>query len=248
MIQIPNITSPTYDKSSVTQLNKAPKAPYSKQTVSQINNSSSKKATAQNQPSPTVQTSSVPVMKIPTLNHLLSKGQKTGIGAGIQKVRACFGWNVTDQRCDIDASAFLLGANDKVPDDSWFVFYSQPRSPDNSTVFSVNESLTDRETIFVDLTKVNQGIKKIVLVLTINEAFEHNLNFSMVKDTYIRLLDDKTGQEILSYKLEENYPNVTSMTVAEIYLHNGTWKMNPVGNGIHEDLAGQCAKYGVQIE
>ena len=31
------------------------------------------------------------------------------------------------------------------------------------------------------------------------------------------------------------------------YLHNGQWKFNPVGNGVHQDLAGQCRIYGVEI-
>ena len=113
--------------------------------------------------------------------------------------------------------------------------------------FMVNSGSIDRETIYIDLKKVNPIVTKIVFVLTINEAFEQNLNFSMVTDTYVRILEDASNKELMSYRLEENYANVTSMTVAELYLHNGAWKFNPVGNGIHDDLAGQCSKYGVQI-
>lgn len=249
MIQIPEVISPTYDRSSISKINKPPKGAVSRQSVMQLNRVAKVQSQSQDQPKDSsVSVPSVKQQSVPALVNLLSKGQKTNIGSEIRKVRACFGWNVLDQRCDIDASAFLLGANGKVIDDSWFVFYSQPQSPDGSTVFSVNQGQSDRETIFLDLTRVNPNVKKIVFVLTINEAFENNLNFSMVRDTYIRLLDDITGREILSYRLEENYANVTSMTVAEVYLHNGNWKMNPVGNGMHVDLAGQCAIYGVEIE
>ena len=38
-----------------------------------------------------------------------------------------------------------------------------------------------------------------------------------------------------------------SMTLGELYLHQGQWKFNPVGNGVHMDLAGQCALYGVTL-
>lgn len=37
------------------------------------------------------------------------------------------------------------------------------------------------------------------------------------------------------------------MTLGELYLHQGQWKFNPVGNGVHMDLARQCALYGVTL-
>ena len=189
-------------------------------------------------------------MIMPPLKNQLRKGQKTLLNSGeheLKRMKVCFGWNVTDNRCDIDASAFLITGTGKVPDDSWFVFYSQTESPDNSVIFTVDSSKKDREIISVDLDKINPQIQKIVFVLTINEAFEQNLNFSMIKDAYIRILDSSTNQEIVSYQLEEYYANVTSMTIGELYVHNGQWKFNPVGNGVHQDLAGQCAIYGVEI-
>ena len=70
----------------------------------------------------------------------------------------------------------------------------------------------------------------------------------MVKDAYIRLLNADTGKELLSFCMDQYYENVTSMTIGEIYLHNGQWKFNPVGNGVNKDLAGQCTIYGVEIE
>ena len=158
------------------------------------------------------------------------------------------GWNVRDNRCDIDASAFLLEAGGHVPADGWFVFYSQQTSPDQSVVFGSDPSGKDRELFEIDLSRLDRRIQKIVFVLTINEAFENHLNFSMVKDAYVRLLDGTTNRELMSYRMEEYYDNVTSMTIGELYLHNGQWKFNPVGNGVNKDLAGQCAIYGVNIE
>jgi len=37
------------------------------------------------------------------------------------------------------------------------------------------------------------------------------------------------------------------MVVGELYRHNGTWKVNPVGDGVAADLAGLCARYGVNV-
>lgn len=62
-----------------------------------------------------------------------------------------------------------------------------------------------------------------------------------------KAMDDRDGREILSYPLGNAFENVTSMTLGELYLHQGQWKFNPVGNGVHMDLAGQCALYGVTL-
>ena len=189
-------------------------------------------------------------LPVPRLVRPLRQGQKTALapqGGSVKRLRACFGWNVRDGRCDVDASAFLVGPGGRVPGDSWFVFYGQRQSPDGSTAFQETPGGPDREVIRVDLDRLDPGIRKIVFVLTINEAFEHGLNFSMLRDAYVRVMDAGTGQELLSYRLEEYYEAVTSMTIGELYLHNGQWKFNPVGNGVHQDLAGQCAIYGVEI-
>ena len=188
-------------------------------------------------------------IKIPPLEFPLRKGQKTALNlqqTGSDRLRVCFGWNVLDARCDVDVSAFLITQTGKVMSDEWFVFYGQPNSPDRSVTLTM-DGKTDREIIRVDLQRLHPQVQKIVFVITINEAFENHLNFSMLKDTYIRLLDDATGREIASFQLEEDSCSVTSMTMAELYLHNGQWKINPVGNGVNRDLAGQCAIYGVEI-
>ena len=188
-------------------------------------------------------------LPVPRLEYRVNKGQKTALqlpnGAG-SRLKVSFGWNIKDPRCDVDASAFLVTQNGKVISDDWFVFYSQPCSPDQSVRFQ-EDGRVDREILLVDLGKLNPQIQKIVFVVTINEALENRLNFSMLRDTYIRILDSISGREIVSYMLDEYYANVTSMTIGELYLHNGQWKFNPVGNGVHTDLAGQCAVYGVEI-
>lgn len=197
-------------------------------------------------PPPAPAAPAVRPMVIPALRNPLRKGQKTSLG-NVRRLNACFGWNVKDPRCDIDASAFLVEAGGRVPGDDWFVFYGQTQSPEKSVQFREDSSLGDREIIRIDLDLLHGSIQKIVLVLTINEAFAQNLNFSMIQEAYVRLLDGATGQELLSYRLEEYYETVTSMTIGELYLHNGQWKFNPVGNGVRQDLAGQCAIYGVEI-
>ena len=192
---------------------------------------------------------STPVrMRIPSLLNPVQKGQKIPISSpDVTSLDIRIGWNTSNPDCDIDVSAFMLGEWDKVIGDSWFVFYSQPDSPDRSLHFSQN-SREDRQEMTVDLSKIDSRVKKIVFVLTIYEAASKNLNFSMVSDAYIRLLESASKKEIASFKMNEYYSEVRSMMIGEVYEHKGIWKFNAVGNGIAGELDGLCRLYGVELQ
>ncbi len=203
----------------------------------------------QPQMAPMQQPVAAPVSKpVPQLLKPVQKGQKAAIQSAtpLTSLKACFGWNVNNAQCDVDVSAFLLGADGKVLGDDWFVFYGQTNSPDSSVIFKEDNG-ADRELVTIDLTRLNPNVKKIVFVLTINEAFDKNLNFSMVRDAYVRIMNGTDSQELVSFKMTDYYSNVISMMIGEVYQHNGAWKFNAVGNGVAKDLAGLCELYGVQV-
>ena len=184
---------------------------------------------------------------------ILKKGQKVGLtagGAALTNIQVCLGWDIKNQACDLDASAFMLGANGKVIGDDWFVFYGQTVSPDGSVRHfgdSDGSSMGDDEIIDINLQTINPNVKKITFVVTINEALEKGLNFSMVANAYVRVVNKTTGQELNRFQLTDYYANVTSMVVGEVYNHNGQWKFNAVGDGVAKDLEGLCGMYGVNV-
>ena len=184
----------------------------------------------------------------------LKKGQKTSLSQmnpNLSEIQVCLGWDILNQACDLDASAFMLGANDKVIGDDWFVFYGQPISPDGSIMHMGDStdgaSVGDDEVINVNLKKLNPNVQKIVFIVTINEALEKRLNFSMVSNAYVRVLDKSNGKELVKFMLTDYFATVTSMVVGEVYNKGGQWRFNPVGNGFAEDLAGLCGVYGVNV-
>lgn len=190
-----------------------------------------------------------PVQKpVPQLMKPVQKGQKVTMdgGSALTALKACFGWNSTNAECDVDVSAFMLGQDGKVLGDDWFVFYGQTNSPDNSTVFRMDTG-ADREIIDINLQTLNPAVKKIVFVLTINEALEKRLHFGMMKDAYVRIMNPQTNSELVSFQMTDYYNNVISMMIGEVYQHNGVWKFNAVGNGVAKDLNGLCELYGVQV-
>ena len=204
---------------------------FTRQTILSINQLT-------NQPTTNSSTEAVTPTKLPKLVRPTNKGQRIPLETRATKINACLGWNVTNPDCDVDVSAFLLDSTGKVIGDTWFVFYGQMESPDHSTVFRIGDG-KDREIISVDFTKIHPNVSKLVFVLTINDALEKRLNFSM---------DATTNTEIVSFMMDEYYENVTSMMIGELYLHNGSWKFHAIGNGVARDLAGLCEFYGVQVE
>lgn len=255
MVDIPMRSSAPVTRQTVLSINERKiEGAKTTRTITSINHTQSQPAskassgtTSSMHPS-AMHPASTPASKpLPPLVHMVQKGQKTPLenSGKLTSIKACLGWNVKNPACDVDVSAFLLGASGKVIGDSWFVFYGQTESPDHSTVFHVEDG-ADRESISVDFTKLDASVARIVFVLTINEALEKNLNFGMLQDAYIRIMDS-AGAELVSFKMDEYYSNVTSMMIGELYLHNGAWKFNAIGNGVAKDLAGLCEMYGVQV-
>ncbi len=205
-------------------------------------------AVQQSIPSAPVQNNPAPInanKPTPTLVNRVSKGSKTNIcpAGNAPQIKVCLGWHTSC--CDVDVSAFILGDNSKALGEEWFVFYGQPKSPDGALSFNGTES-QDMQSIQVNFAKLNSNAKRIVFVLTINEALQKRQNFSMISDAYLRIMDVSRNAELVSFSLTEYYSNVNSMMLGEIYLHNGNWKFNAIGNGVARDLAGLCDFYGIE--
>ena len=253
MVDTPIRSAGAMDRQSIMSINQIKiQTAKDRNSVLEINNQPKKgnayNNTQNNAASQIQQQQSISKIVVPQLNNVVRKGQKVPLESSgkLNKIEACLGWNVKNSACDVDVSAFLLSGN-KVINDDWFVFYGHPKSPDGSTVF-YEGSNPDRECVSIDFTKINSNVEKIVFVLTINEALQKRLNFSMIQDTYIRIVDVSSKVELVSFLMDEYYENVTSMMIGEIYKHNGAWKFNAIGNGVARDLAGLCEFYGVQVD
>lgn len=179
----------------------------------------------------------------------LEKGQRVNVE--LQKFTIGLGWDTnesdTGADCDLDASAFILGENRKILSDEYFVFYNNLKSPDGS-VTHTGDNLTgegdgDDESIRVDLSKINPKAVEICFVVTIHEADERRQNFGQVRNSFIRIYNTETGEEIMKYELEEDFSIETSVEFGRLYKKNGQWKFEAIGVGYKQGLAGYLAKY-----
>ena len=188
----------------------------------------------------------------------LRKGQKVDLtksNPGLTRIMVGLGWDTNrydgGYDFDLDASAFLLGANGKVPSDADFVFYSNPSDPSGSVQHGgdnrTGEGEGDDEQISVDLTKLPANVEKVDFTVTIYEAAERRQNFGQVSNAYVRIVDEATGREIIRYDLEEDFSIETALVVGEIYRHGGEWKFNAIGSGYQGGLEALCRSFGVNV-
>jgi len=127
----------------------------------------------------------------------LNKGERFSLSKaapGLTIVKIGMGWDPNDQpggpEFDLDVSAFALGANFKIPSDSYFVFYGQvgmgnciedraekglmrPITADGSIIGAIDDpdgrrsAGDDDEDMLIDLTKVNPKVEQIIICCTI---------------------------------------------------------------------------------
>ena len=188
----------------------------------------------------------------------LQKGQKVDLtkgNPGLTKIMVGLGWDVNQydggSDFDLDAAAFLIGENGKVPTDDEFIFYGNLAHKSESVVHQ-GDNLTgegdgDDEQILVDLTKVPANIAKIAFTVTIYDADVRRQNFGQVSNSFIRIVDEVSGNEMIRFDLGEDFSIETAVVVGELYRHNGEWKFNAIGGGFSGGLHALCRQYGVNV-
>lgn len=152
---------------------------------------------------------------------------------------------------DLDASAFLLAANDKVRGETDFIFYNQTRSPEGSVEHTgdnrTGEGDGDDEAVKINLAKVPADVQKIAITVTIHDAESRGQNFGQVQNAFIRVVNDQTNVEIVRFDLNEDYSTETAMIFGELYRHAGDWKFRAVGQGFSGGLGPLASSFGVNV-
>ena len=188
----------------------------------------------------------------------LSKGQTVDLtkgNPGLKNIMVGLGWDVnafdSGADFDLDAAAFMLGANGKCPTDKEFVFYGNLSHP-SGAVNHMGDNLTgegegDDEQVQVDLSKVPANVEKIAFTVTIYDAETRKQNFGQVSNAFIRLVDEANGAELIRYDLGEDFSIETAVVVGELYRNGAEWKFNAIGSGFQGGLSALCGHYGIEV-
>lgn len=182
----------------------------------------------------------------------LQKGQKIDLnkkdGSRLTNIMVGLGWKEVKQGgglmglfkqkvdVDIDASILLLNAEGKIPSKEEIIFFNHKEHSTgcvhhcgDNRVGGTSGGMDDSEQVLVDLTRVPDGIDRIVFVVNIYDCIKRKQHFGMVENAYIRIVDQQSKETIASYNLTEDYSGKTSMVVGEIYRKDGEWKFSAIG-------------------
>ncbi len=187
----------------------------------------------------------------------LVKGQKIDLtkgNEGLTEILVGLGWDTnrydSSSDFDLDCSVFLLNKDGLVSTEEDFIYYKNLTN--GKGVTHTGDNLTgdgdgDDESVEIDFREVPDSVDRIVFVVTIYDAINRNQNFGQVDNSYIRVVDQATKEELVKFDLGEDFSTETAVNVAEIYKHNGEWKFAAYGSGYNQGLDAFCEQYGLEV-
>lgn len=190
----------------------------------------------------------------------LSKGQKVSLSKGnpgLKKIVVGLGWDVnafdSGSDFDLDAAAFLVGANGKCTSDKDFVFYGNLEHS-SGAVKHMGDNLTGcrRWRRRADSDRSEPGSSQHR-----EDRLHGNDPMTRRADARISVRSpipisiswtESNNTELIRFDLGEDFSIETAVVVGELYKHNGEWKFNAIGSGFQGGLAALCAHYGIDAE
>ena len=195
----------------------------------------------------------------------LVKGQRISLkkeAPNLTRIMCGLGWDVAKSKggglaslfnrppdFDLDASVLCLNTDDKLKNKDDIVYFGNLRHQ-SGAITHLGDNLTgagagDDEQILIDLPNIVPEIAKLVFVVNIYNCFPRQQNFEQVDNAFVRLVDLSNNRELARYNLSgQEYQGKTAMVMAEIYRHNGEWKMAAIGTGMKvQNLEAITASY-----
>ena len=194
----------------------------------------------------------------------LQKGQKVNLkksdGQALSRIRIGLGWDPVEQKKgglfgsifggsapDIDCDASVIVCKGGRLAGKGDVVYFGNLKHSSGAIVHTGDNLTgdgdgDDEQILVDLTAVPAVYDKLVFVVNIYDCKSRKQDFGMIANAFIRICDERTGEEFCRYNLSESYAGMTAMIFGEIYRYNGEWKFNAIGQGTKDKGLNELAR------
>ncbi|MEG0134181.1 MAG: TerD family protein [Romboutsia sp.] len=156
------------------------------------------------------------------------------------------------QNIDCDASVFMLNQKGQMSNSKDLIYFGNLKSACKSVIHT-GDNLTgdgdgDDEQILVNLDKVPANVDKLLFVVNIYSCVSRKQHFGMIKNAYIRVVDQANKKEVAKYNLTDDYSGKTSLIVGSIYRHNGTWKFSAIGQGSNDTGLNDIIKNLARIE
>ncbi|MFD7071948.1 TerD family protein [Streptomyces sp. NPDC059913] len=150
------------------------------------------------------------------------------------------GVQIAGQGLTFDISCFGLDANEQLSDDRYFVFFNQPKSPEES-IQLLGPQAGDTESFRVTLDRVPAHIHKLSFTATIDGAGQ----MSQVGPGYIRVVAG--GEEVVRYAFTgSEFTTERAVMLGDFYLKD-VWRFAAVGQGFDGGLEALLKNFGGEV-
>ncbi|WP_019889274.1 TerD family protein [Streptomyces purpureus] len=139
-----------------------------------------------------------------------------------------------------DISCFGLDADEQLSDDRYFVFFNQPKSPEES-IQLLGAQAGDTESFRVTLDRIPASIHKLSFTATIDGDGQ----MSQVGPGYIRIVAG--GEEVVRYSFTgSEFTTERAVMLGDFYLKD-VWRFAAVGQGFDGGLAALLRNFGGEV-
>ncbi|MEU6364362.1 TerD family protein [Streptomyces sp. NPDC046931] len=139
-----------------------------------------------------------------------------------------------------DISCFGLDADERLSDDRYFVFFNQPKSPEEA-VQLLGAQAGDTESFRVTLDRVPAHIRKLSFTATIDGAGQ----MSQVGPGYLRIVAG--GEEVARYPFSgSEFTSERAVMLGDLYLKD-VWRFAAVGQGFDGGLEALLKNFGGEV-
>ncbi|MFG2298804.1 TerD family protein [Streptomyces sp. NPDC048603] len=139
-----------------------------------------------------------------------------------------------------DISCFGLDADERLSDDRYFVFYNQPKSPEES-IQQLGPQAGDTESFRITLDRIPAAVHKLSFTATI----DGDGTMSQVGPGYIRVVAG--GEEVVRYSFTgAEFSTERAVMLGDFYLKD-VWRFAAVGQGFDGGLAALLQNFGGEV-
>ncbi|TWV45902.1 hypothetical protein FRZ03_14815 [Streptomyces misionensis] len=139
-----------------------------------------------------------------------------------------------------DISCFGLDADERLSDDRYFIFFNQPKSPEESLQL-LGAQAGDTESFRVTLDRIPPHIRKLSFTATVDGAGQ----MSQIGPGYLRIVAG--GEEVARYSFDgAEFSTERAVMLGDFYYKDG-WRFAAVGQGFDGGLEALLRNFGGEV-
>ncbi|MGW7021348.1 TerD family protein [Streptomyces decoyicus] len=168
------------------------------------------------------------------------RGHKAKIGDLTAGTDLYVGVQIAGPGLTFDISCFGLDADERLSDDRYFIFFNQPKSPEES-IQLLGAQAGDSESFRVTLDKIPSHIQKLSFTAALDGAGQ----VSQIGPGYLRIVAG--GEEVARYSFTgSEFSTERAVMLGDFYLKD-VWRFAAVGQGFDGGLDALLKNFGGEV-